>query len=122
MIPWGDARSVDPVRAEAPWPGRVPAPAPALVLDDPVPLDVLDDAGVMVRVNGRGDISGSPCTVVGPHGVDRVTGWAGPWPAEERWWDTEGGRRRARMQLRCESGAAHLAVIEGGRWYLEASY
>ncbi len=122
MIPWGDARSVDNARAEAPWPGRVPAPAPALVLDDPVPLDVLDHSGAMVRVNGRGEISGSPMTVVGPHGVDRVTGWAGPWPAEERWWEPQGGRRRARMQLRCESGAAHLAVLEGGRWFLEASY
>lgn len=127
MIPWGDARSldrsgVDTTRAAAPWPGRIPAPAPALVLDDPVPLDVLDDAGAMVRVNGRGEVSASPVTVVGPHGVDRVTGWAGPWPAEERWWDAQGGRRRARMQLRCESGAAHLAMIEGGRWFLEASY
>ncbi|MDP1792848.1 MAG: hypothetical protein Q8K63_01820, partial [Acidimicrobiales bacterium] len=104
------------------WPGRIPAPAPALVLDEPVPLDVLDAGGHLLRVNGRGEVSAPPFTVVGPHGVDRVTGWAGPWPAEERWWDAEGSRRRARLQVRCESGAAHLCVLESGRWFLEASY
>ncbi|MEY2397472.1 MAG: protein ImuB [Actinomycetota bacterium] len=122
MIPWGDARTVDIGRASAPWPGRVPAPAPAMVLDEPVALDVLDASGAMVRVSGRGEVSAPPVTVVGPHGVDRVKGWAGPWAAEERWWDPHGARRRARMQVCCESGAAHLCVIEGGRWYLEASY
>ena len=122
MVPWGDARSVDPVRATAPWPGRVPAPSPAVVPAEPVALDVLDMRGGAVRVSGRGELSSPPLTIVGPHGVDRVTGWAGPWPAEERWWDTDGHRRRARLQVRCESGAAHLCLIEGGRWWLEASY
>jgi protein ImuB len=122
MIPWGDSRAVDAVRAEAPWPGRVPAPAPALVPAAPVPLDVLDLHGQAVRVTGRGEVSSPPMTIVGPHGVDRVTGWAGPWPAEERWWDANGKRRCARLQVRCESGAAHLCLVEGGRWFLEASY
>ncbi|MEY2473253.1 MAG: protein ImuB [Actinomycetota bacterium] len=122
MVPWGDARSVDAVRATAPWPGRVPAPSPAVVPADPVAVDVLDMHGAAVRVSGRGELSAPPMTIVGPHGVDRVTGWAGPWPAEERWWDVDGRRRRARLQVRCESGAAHLCLIEGGRWRLEASY
>lgn len=122
LIPWGDSRAVDSARANAPWPGRMPAPAPALVPDAPVPLDVLDAGGGAVRVNGRGEVSAPPVTVVGPHGVDRVTGWAGPWPAEERWWDAATHRRRARLQVRCASGAAHLCLVEGGRWFLEASY
>ncbi|MBA2607344.1 MAG: DNA polymerase Y family protein [Actinobacteria bacterium] len=122
MIPWGDSRAVDAARANAPWPGRVPAPAPAMVLAAPVPIDVLDVSGHAVRVSGRGEVSAPPVTVVGPHGVDRVTGWAGPWPAEERWWDAAGNRRRARLQVQCESGAAHLCLIEGGCWFLEASY
>ncbi|HVV38609.1 MAG TPA: DNA polymerase Y family protein [Acidimicrobiales bacterium] len=122
MIPWGDARAVDAVRAQAPWPGRLPSPSPAVVLAEPVALDVLDMSGAAVRVSGRGELSSPPMTIVGPHGVDRVTGWAGPWPAEERWWDVDGRRRRARLQVRCESGAAHLCLIEGGRWWLEASY
>jgi protein ImuB len=122
MIPWGDARAVDNVRATAPWPGRIPTPSPALVPIDPVAVDVLDMQGAVVRVSGRGELSAPPMTIVGPHGVDRVTGWAGPWPTEERWWDADGRRRRARLQVRCESGAAHLCLIEGGRWWLEASY
>jgi protein ImuB len=122
MVCWGDARAVDESRANAPWPGRMPAPAPALVPDDPVPLDVLDAGGSVVRVNGRAEMSAPPVTIVGPHGVDRVTGWAGPWPAEERWWDAAGARRRARLQVRCASGAAHLCIVERGRWWLEASY
>ena len=122
MIPWGDARAVDAVRAEAPWPGRLPAPSPALVPLQPVTLDVLDMHGDAVRVSGRGELSAPPMTIVGPHGVDRITGWAGPWPTEERWWDVDGRRRRARLQVRCESGAAHLCLIEGSRWWLEASY
>ncbi|MEY2467546.1 MAG: protein ImuB, partial [Actinomycetota bacterium] len=122
LIPWGDSRAVDATRASAPWPGRVPTPAPAMVLDALVPVDMLDAGGAAVRVSGRGEVSAPPRTVVGPHGVDRVTGWAGPWPAEERWWDSTGVRRRARLQVRCESGAAHLCLIERGKWWLEASY
>ncbi|MEY2424981.1 MAG: protein ImuB [Actinomycetota bacterium] len=122
MVPWGDSRAVDAARADAPWPGRLPAPAPAMVPDKPVPLDVLDAGGKPVRVSGRGEVSAPPITVVGPHGVDHVTGWAGPWPAEERWWDTAAMRRRARLQVRCASGAAHLCLIERGKWFLEASY
>ncbi len=122
MVPWGDSRAVDTARSDAPWPGRLPAPAPAMVPDQPVPLDVLDAGGKPVRVSGRGEVSAPPITVVGPHGVDHVTGWAGPWPAEERWWDAAAMRRRARLQVCCASGAAHLCLIERGRWFLEASY
>jgi protein ImuB len=122
MVPWGDSRAVDAARAQAPWPGRLPAPAPAMVPDKPVPVDVLDAGGKPVRVSGRGEVSAPPITVVGPHGVDHVTGWAGPWPAEERWWDAAATRRRARLQVRCASGAAHLCLIERGKWFLEASY
>ncbi len=59
-------------------------------------------------------------SVAGEKG-ERVTGWAGPWPLEERWWDG-GGRRRARLQVVLESGAAHLVYREAGRWWVEASY
>jgi protein ImuB len=48
--------------------------------------------------------------------------WAGPWPADERWWDPANHRRRARFQLLTDDGAAHLAVVEAGRWWLEAVY
>jgi protein ImuB len=41
---------------------------------------------------------------------------------EERWWEPDGGRRRARFQLVDATGQAHLAVVEGGRWWVEALY
>ncbi|HVE93580.1 MAG TPA: hypothetical protein VNB24_01575 [Acidimicrobiales bacterium] len=119
LIPWGDARECS---VTGPWPGQVPSPAPALVHAEPVGLDVLDADGRRVSVSGRGEVSSPPAVVVGPHGVDEVTGWAGPWPAEERWWDPASARRRARVQVACASGAAHLCVVEDGRWWLEASY
>nr|WP_283250996.1 hypothetical protein [Rhabdothermincola salaria] len=109
--------------AEAPWPGQVPAPSPALVPPDPAPVEVRDGDGVVVVVDGRGGISGAPVEVVldgGP--AHRVLAWAGPWPADERWWDGPERRRRARLQLALVDGRAVLVYVEGGRWWLEAVY
>jgi protein ImuB len=55
-------------------------------------------------------------------GPKRVVAWAGPWPVEERWWDPAGHRRRARVQVLDDTGTAHLLAVEGGRWWLEATY
>ena len=106
-----------------PWPGRLPGPAPAVVHGAPVPAEVLDDRGRPVEVSGRGMASAPPAQLRVDGGPRRaVTAWAGPWPAEERWWDPERHRRRARFQLVDDTGAAHLAVREGGGWYVEAFY
>jgi len=105
-----------------PWPGQVPAPAPAVVHADPSPADLLDDDGARVVITGRGLARSSPATVVvdgRPHGV---RAWAGPWPADERWWDPTDHRRRARLQVVAEDGTAHLLVLEAGSWHLEATY
>ena len=120
-----------------PWPGRIPAPAPARVFVDPVPVEVLDTAGQPVGVDGRGEISGSPALVRGARLEDRpqsraqpraqprteaVAGWAGPWPADQRWWDPLAHRRRARLQVTLTDGTAHLLTIEHGTWHIEATY
>jgi len=106
----------------APWPGRIPAPAPALVHPEPVALDVRDEHGDDVRVDGRGLISAAPVAIAVAGGPwQEIEGWAGPWPADERWWDHATHRRRARFQLVVD-GTAHLAVVEGGRWWIEATY
>lgn len=107
----------------APWPGAVPDPPPALVPEEPVPVEVLDAVGSSVRVSGRGILSADPArVVVGRSRPSDVAGWAGPWTADERWWDPPAHRRRARMQVSTAAGVAHLLVLEGGRWWLEATY
>ena len=54
--------------------------------------------------------------------VDEVVAWAGPWLADERWWDPPAHRRRARFQVVTADGRAHLLAIEGGCWWAEATY
>lgn len=112
-----------PPPAGGPWPGRLPAPSPATVLPAPVPATVLDATGAPVVVSGRGVASAPPATLVidGRH-PRAIAAWAGPWLAEERWWDRAEHRRRARFQLQADDGSAWLVRVEGGRWWAEASY
>ena len=51
-----------------------------------------------------------------------VVAWAGPWPVDERWWDPPAHRRRARAQVVTADGTARLLALEGGRWWVEATY
>ena len=110
---------------EPPWPGRLPAPSPALVHPVPIPVELLGPDGVTIGVTGRGRCTSVPSRLVlqvagsSPVGV---VGWAGPWPADERWWDPAAARRRARLQVLLGDGTAHLLVLEHGRWHLEATY
>ena len=107
-----------------PWPGTVPAPAPATIHAPPLPVEVVDDAGRPVAVGGRGEVSAAPAAVAaGDRSARRpVAAWAGPWPCDERWWDPETHRRRARLQVTMADGTAHLLVVEAGRWSVEATY
>jgi protein ImuB len=93
------------------------------VLAEPVAVEVIDEAGQLVAVNGRGAVSAPPAVLhVAGERAHAVVGWAGPWPYDERWWDPARHRRRARFQLLTDDGVAHLAVVEGGRWWLTAIY
>ena len=112
-----------PEARSVPWPGRVPSPSPAIVHPEPVPCDVVDADGQVVGVSGRGLITASPARLSGRGGPGaEVTAWAGPWPVDERWWDAPTHRRRARFQLVTADGRAHLVHLEGGRWWVEATY
>jgi protein ImuB len=124
LTPLGD----EPVpRADPglPWPGKLPEPSPAVLLDDPVEL--LDGQGNPVRMTNRGMFSADPARMV-VHGRDeRLCWWAGPWPVDERWWDDrseagQGGGRTARAQVLLESERALLLCYRRRRWYLEGSY
>lgn len=105
---------------EAPWPGRLPRPSPTRVPAAPTPAELLDADDRMVTVTGRGLPSAPPTTLV----VDRrrvaVVGWAGPWPVDERWWDTDEHRRRARFQILADDGEARLLTLEHRQWWVTA--
>ncbi|MFV0524248.1 MAG: DNA polymerase Y family protein [Acidimicrobiales bacterium] len=107
-----------------PWPGMIPAPAPAQVFTDPLPVEIVDAAGQVVSVSGRGELSAPPVAIRSP-GAARsrpIAAWAGPWPADQRWWDPLTHRRRARMQIVLDHGVAHLVAVEHRSWSIEASY
>ena len=109
--------------ADAPWPGRLPPPQPAVVLDRPEPITVTDCGGDPVTVSGRGEASAAPWQVTDSTGRSQaVVAWAGPWPLDERWWRPPARRRQARFQLVLDDGSAHLCVLEAGRWQREATY
>jgi protein ImuB len=127
----GPRPATDPSWVEAPWPGQLPSPSPATVFADaPRSAQVVDADGRPVGVSGRGSVSAPPARVGirRPGREDRepewheVVAWAGPWPVEERWWDAETHRRRARFQVVTADGAARLLVLEAGRWVVEALY
>jgi protein ImuB len=122
LVPWGDPLPVDP-SAASPWPGRLPAPAPATVPSRPLPAEVVDAGGRPVTVTGRGACSGPPARLSVDGGPwTEVSAWAGPWLVDERWWDAAAHRRRARWQVVTVDGTAHLLCVEGGRWSVEAIY
>ncbi|WP_047894343.1 DNA polymerase Y family protein [Micromonospora sp. RV43] len=109
--------------AEPPWPGRIPPPSPAVVLPTPLPADVRDAAGEPVVVSARLAVSAAPARLtVGDGRPAEITGWAGPWPVDERWWAPAEARRRARFQVSLADGAALLLAVEGGMWLVEAIY
>jgi protein ImuB len=94
-----------------------------LVLARPLPAVVLDRDGEPVGVSARLELTGAPAALI----VERaqpvgVTGWAGPWPIDERWWDPAESRRRARFQMVLADGRAFLLSLAGGHWAVEAVY
>ncbi|WP_203783177.1 Y-family DNA polymerase [Paractinoplanes rishiriensis] len=106
-----------------PWPGRLPKPAPAVVPPQSLGAVVLDDAGTPVGVSARLELTGDPAALVVERGQPvEISGWAGPWPVDERWWAPGEGRRRARFQVALADGRALLLVLAGGHWAVEAIY
>ena len=122
QVPFGEKKepSLPPDR---PWPGRIPGPAPAVVYPQPLAARVTDSRGFPVTVTGRCAVSAPPARVTVDGEPPRgVTGWAGPWPLTERWWDHAAASRRARFQLATDDGRAWLAAVCDGSWQIEAGY
>lgn len=122
VSPWGESPTrVRP--ADRPWPGRIPAPAPATVFARPAEAQVVGAEGQPVVVTTRGAITCPPerfrASVDTPW--QPVASWAGPWPIEELWWE-EAARHVARFQVVGVDGSAWLMVVENDRWFTEARY
>jgi protein ImuB len=122
LVAWGD-RPAGARSPQQPWPGRLPPPTPATVLERPAPALVLDIAGAEVTVDDRGLVS-SPLYRFSVDGrsMHEVTGWAGPWPIAVRWWDAATATRASRFQVVDETGTAWLLVLDDGAWWVEARY
>lgn len=125
LRPWGDQS--DPERPlDRPWPGRLPAPAPATVLPAPEPVQVHDATGAPVVLDARAGFSGVPTWVVwGAGRRSRVTGWAGPWLLMSRWWaqDQAGPAVvRGHVQMTFDDEPAALLTATPAGWACEARY
>ncbi|MDN6477902.1 Y-family DNA polymerase [Corynebacterium variabile] len=125
-VPYGEE---DPEEVQAlstrHWEGAVPAPLPGLLASGGGKVHLLDGAGAEVQVSGRGLLSAAPDRLVrGDRGGRSVTvtGWAGPWPVDERWWEASSARRYARLQIATDEPGAHLLLCRDSSWIIEGSY
>jgi protein ImuB len=103
---WGEEEKNPQRDADAPWPGRIPSPAPALLPPEPVPFEVTWVDGIPEHVRLRS------CWVP-------VLSWAGPWRRVGRWWDGEGVSDRYQIVT---SVGAYLCEVREGRTYLMGVY
>ncbi|MGH3516851.1 MAG: DNA polymerase Y family protein [Haloechinothrix sp.] len=131
LVPWGDPCGPD--EEPMPWPGRLPAPSPATVFTQQVRATVVDENGATVALTGRNSLTSIPHRVaVEAEPAQRVLGWAGPWPVDERWWEPSAAGTRARIQVVVESGAGNgmdssalLLVFRSQghpQWIVEGTY
>ncbi|WP_201732132.1 hypothetical protein [Acidithrix sp. C25] len=111
--------------SSSPWPGQVPGPEPSLVFDPVVPMEILGVDGLKVSVSGSGEFTSEPHEIVinslfeRPKKISKIIG---PWPMNEKWWDSKNSKRLARIQVVADDGVAMMAIIQNSRWYLEAIY
>ena len=104
--PWGDRTPPSDGSEDAPWPGRMPSPSPALITATPPRLEVEWEAGMPVRIR------------LGTR-WEPVLSWSGPWRMTGKWWRGEGPADR--YQIVTSVGAV-LCVVEEDGTYLAAVY
>lgn len=108
----------------APWPGRLPEPAPATVMHSRPAVTLMNHRGTGIGVTERGDFDAVPTRMRWGAKEWGLTGLAGPWPVDERWWDGAHAATGpvARAQVVLEQGRALLLVFDEGRWRVEGIY
>jgi protein ImuB len=120
-VPFGDLPESDP-RGDAPWPGAVPPPHPPYVPAEPIEVQLLGGDGAPIVVTGRSRLTAPPARLVVRGERLAVTGYAGPWPYVEQWWNAAEAHRRARLQVTTDDGRAWQLAVEGGTWRAEGIY
>ncbi len=120
FVPWGEPTPT--VSPPMPWPGQVPKPSPSLVHPAPLAVDVTGANGP-VGITARGELNNSPTRICLPDGRwQPITGWAGPWLADEQWWEPESRQRLARFQIMTAERGAYLCAVQRNTWWIEATY
>ena len=106
----------------APWPGKLPQPAPAAVLDTSPRVMLENSSGNGVRIDERGGFDSRPAVLRWGSKHWMLSGWAGPWPLDERWWDPAIGTQGARVQVLFEESRALLLIYDEDGWRVEGIY
>nr|WP_246598124.1 DNA polymerase Y family protein [Nocardia tengchongensis] len=127
MVTLGDepVPETDPAQ---PWPGRLPEPAPALVLTHHPEVRVEAANGTPIWVSDRGMFTADPARLRWGSSSWRLSGWAGPWPVDDRWWAhrfEDGFAARAQVQLDAEDKTrlrALLLIGYNNAWHVEGLY
>ena len=112
------------------WRGALPTPSPSVVYFEPQLVKVVDKDKNLLRVSARHELSAEPAQIIISQQSYKIISWAGPWPIEEKWWDTARSRRLVRLQVVIEKlmpdGSqqvqALLVALEHGEWSIAAIY
>lgn len=112
------------------WRGSLPTPSPSVVYSEPLLVQVVDKDKNLLRVSARHELSAEPAQIIISRQNYKIISWAGPWPIEEKWWDTARSRRLVRLQVVIEKFLsddsrqvqALLVALEHGEWSIAAIY
>ncbi|MBF6172573.1 DNA polymerase Y family protein [Nocardia blacklockiae] len=123
LVALGDERApaADPA---LPWPGRLPAPAPAVVLVNHPGVTLETADGAPVWITDRGLFTADPARLRWSSKEWDVTGWSGPWLIDERWW---AGDRLADCAVRAQimlDAEVRVLLLLGydNSWHVEGLY
>lgn len=113
--------AADPAK---PWPGRLPEPAPTVILTHRPEVRLESADGTPVWVTDRGLFTADPVHLHWGSRSWQLTGWAGPWPLDDRWWTPQlphGYAARAQVQLDGDLRALLLLAYDQA-WHVEGLY
>lgn len=109
-----------------PWPGKLPEPAPTLLLLHRPVVRLTDADGLAVLITDRGLLTADPARLRWGRKEWALLGWAGPWAVVERWWSADPAAPAVRVQVQLDAAAteirAVLLVYDATDWHAEGVY